>query len=44
MELSSDFSEFVDVLNKHVVRYPIVGGYAVEYHGRPRYTKDLDIG
>ena len=43
MELSSDFSQFVDVLNKHDGRYPVVGGYTVEYHGHPRYTKGLDI-
>jgi hypothetical protein len=25
------------------VRYLIIGGYAVAYHGFPRYTKDIDI-
>jgi len=25
------------------VKYLIVGGYAVGFHGYPRYTKDLDI-
>lgn len=25
------------------IRYLIVGGIAVAYHGEPRYTKDLDV-
>jgi hypothetical protein len=31
------------VLNDNLVRYLVVGGYAVALHGHPRYTKDLDI-
>jgi hypothetical protein len=27
----------------HNVRYLVVGGYAVAFHGYPRYTKDLDV-
>jgi hypothetical protein len=38
-----DFKEFVELLNDHKVRYLIVGGFAVAFHGYPRYTKDLDI-
>jgi len=30
-------------LNENNVRYLIVGGYAVGFHGYPRYTKDLDV-
>ncbi|MBK8101646.1 MAG: hypothetical protein IPK26_31575 [Planctomycetes bacterium] len=30
-------------LSAHSVRYLIVGGYAVTYHARPRFTKDLDV-
>ncbi|MEO0457396.1 MAG: DUF6036 family nucleotidyltransferase [Cyanobacteria bacterium P01_A01_bin.114] len=41
--LSQDFREFIELLNKHEVRYLIIGGYAVALHGHPRYTKDLDI-
>jgi hypothetical protein len=41
--LSPDFSEFVALLAEHEVRYLIVGGYAVAYHGYPRYTGDIDI-
>jgi len=43
MVLNPDFKEFVQSLNDNDVRYLIVGGYAVAFHGHPRYTKDLDI-
>jgi Nucleotidyltransferase of unknown function (DUF6036) len=41
--LSKDFKEFIELLNAHNVRYLVVGGYAVAFHGYPRYTKDLDV-
>ncbi|MCK4832011.1 MAG: hypothetical protein KAS81_04550 [Anaerolineales bacterium] len=31
------------MLNDNLVRYLVVGGYAVALHGHPRYTKNLDI-
>jgi DNA polymerase II small subunit/DNA polymerase delta subunit B len=43
MVLNKDFKEFIELLNKNDVRYLKVGGYAVGFHGYPRYTKDLDI-
>jgi hypothetical protein len=43
MILNPDFKEFFQLLNANEVRYLIVGGYAVAYHGYPRYTKDIDI-
>ena len=43
MVLTPDFKEFLQLLNAHEVRYLIVGGYAVAFHGHPRYTKDLDV-
>lgn len=43
MVLNQDFREFIELLNAHNVSYLIVGGYAVAFHGHPRYTKDLDI-
>lgn len=43
MKLSPDFKEFAECANAHDVRYLIVGGYAVAFHGHPRYTKDLDV-
>jgi len=41
--LNNDFKEFIQLLNVHNVQYLIVGGYAVAFHGHPRYTKDIDI-
>lgn len=43
MDLNPDFKEFVQLLNAHNVRYLVVGGYAVAFHGYPRNTKDIDI-
>ena len=43
MILNPDFKEFFQLLNENDVRYLIVGGYAVAYHGYPRYTKDIDV-
>lgn len=43
MKLSRDFKEFIECLNARDVRYLVIGGYAVAHHGRPRYTKDLDV-
>lgn len=43
MVLNKDFREFIELLNENNVRYLIVGGYAVGFHGYPRYTKDLDV-
>ncbi|HZW29720.1 MAG TPA: hypothetical protein VFF52_03380 [Isosphaeraceae bacterium] len=43
MELNQDFREFFELLNKNEVRYLIVGGYAVAFHGHPHYTRDIDI-
>jgi hypothetical protein len=40
---SQDFKEFFASLNANHVRYLVVGGYAVAFHGHPRYTKDIDI-
>lgn len=41
--LSPDFKEFIELLNVHHVEYLIVGGYALAFHGHPRYTKDIDV-
>lgn len=43
MALNQDFKEFIQSLNDNQVRYLVVGGYAVAFHGHPRYTKDIDI-
>ncbi|MCF7788270.1 MAG: nucleotidyltransferase [Prosthecobacter sp.] len=41
--LPTDFSDFIRLLNRHRVRYVVVGGYAVAYHGYARYTGDIDF-
>lgn len=43
MILTPDFKEFIQSLNDNEVRYLVVGGYAVAFHGHPRFTKDVDI-
>ncbi len=43
MKLSNDLREFVELLNTHNVDFLVVGGYAVAFHGYPRYTGDIDI-
>jgi len=43
IELHPDFKDFLRLLNSHNVRYLLVGGYAVGYHGYPRATGDMDI-
>ncbi|GIK55760.1 MAG: hypothetical protein HND44_03070 [Chloroflexi bacterium] len=43
MVLNPDFKEFIQSLNDNNVRYLVIGGYAVAFHGHPRYTKDIDI-
>lgn len=43
MILDKDFKEFIGLLNAHKVDYLVIGGYAVNYHGYPRYTKDIDF-
>ena len=43
MLLSPDLREFIGLLNSRDVEYVIVGAHSLAYHGRPRYTGDLDI-
>ena len=43
MEVQKDFKELLELLNEHKVEYMIVGGYALAYHGAPRFTGDIDI-
>lgn len=42
MELYPDFREFFESFKSREVRYLVVGGYALGYHGSPRYTGDID--
>ncbi len=43
LRLPPDFKEFLKLLKEYDVRYLLIGGYAVGYHGYPRTTDDLDI-
>jgi len=43
MIINKDFREFIKLLNSNNVKYLVVGGYAVAFHGYPRYTKNMDI-
>jgi len=41
--LPPDFKEFLSLLKDKNIRYLLIGGYAVGYHGYPRSTNDMDI-
>jgi hypothetical protein len=41
--LQDDFREFLRCSNARNVRYLIVGGHAVSFHGYPRFTHDVDL-
>ncbi len=43
MILDQNFKEFIGLLNAHKVKFLVIGGYAVNFHGYPRYTKDMDF-
>ncbi len=37
------FKKFLELLNKHKIKYLVIGGYAVAVHGYVRATGDIDI-
>src|SRR5256885_10761379 len=41
--VNRDFRDLLAAFNAHEVRYLVVGAYAVTFHSRPRFTKDLDV-
>jgi predicted nucleotidyltransferase len=43
MSILRDYAEFIRILNDHRVRYLVIGGYAVAFHGHPRATNDVDV-
>jgi hypothetical protein len=43
MEIQKDFKEFLELFNAQKVEYLIVGGYALAFHGAPRFTGDIDL-
>jgi hypothetical protein len=40
---SRDFTDFLSLLAQHKVKALIIGAFAVAFHAKPRFTKDLDI-
>ncbi len=43
MPLHPDFRDLLAAFAAHNVDYLVVGGYAVGFHARPRFTKDIDL-
>ena len=43
MQLSKDLREFVELLNSRKIKYLLVGGHAVAWHGHPRFTGDVEF-
>ena len=43
MDAIQDFEDFLELLERHGVRYLIIGGLAFVYHAKPRFTKDIDV-
>ena len=42
-QLPEEFKDFIKLLNKHKVKYLLLGGWAVGYYSNPRATKDIDF-
>ncbi len=43
MPANPDFRDLFAAFNAARVRYLLVGGYALAFHGKPRFTRDLDV-
>ena len=43
MRPNRDYRDLFAALNAEEVRYLLVGGHALAFHAKPRYTKDLGI-
>jgi len=43
MNLYDEFFALIPYLNKLGVRYAVIGGIAMAFHGRPRFTRDIDV-
>lgn len=42
-QFPDDFRDFLRLLGENEVKYLLIGGYAVGFHGYPRATLDMDI-
>ncbi len=43
MDLYDEFFSVISMFNKLAVKYAIVGGIALAFHGKPRFTRDVDV-
>ena len=43
MNVFDEFRQLVMELEKHEVRYALVGGVAMAFYAEPRFTRDIDI-
>lgn len=43
MKLHQDIHEFIELCLLRKVEYLLVGGYALAFHGAPRFTEDIDL-
>lgn len=43
MEFPLDYADLLRAFGEAEVRYLVVGGYALAFHGHPRFTKDIDL-
>ncbi len=43
MKLHPDVREFVALCLSRKVEFVVVGGYALAFHGAPRFTEDIDL-
>ena len=43
MDTVRDFEDMLELLDRHEVRYLIIGGLAFIFHAKPRFTKDIDL-
>ena len=42
-DLTAGLAELADSLNRRGIQYALIGALASGYHGRPRYTQDVDL-
>ncbi len=43
MNLYDEFFSMISLFNKLGIRYAVVGGIALAFHARPRFTRDIDV-
>ncbi len=43
MKLHQDIREFIELCLSRKVEFLLVGGYALAFHGSPRFTEDIDL-